>query len=275
VSRKKTAAFGFTLIELLVVIAIIAILAALLLPALARAKEKAKMIQCLNNMKQLQICYHMYVTDNSDWLPLNWTSGGSDSPSNCWVTGDAQTDYTTVNIQNGVLFQYNKSTAIYACPANTRMIPVTGIPPPGSGLLPGQQVPQTRTCSIEYSLNGADPLCSPLTRQVTFQSYCKYADIQASRISIKIVFADESQATVGDGCFGLYPDGSNIKEWWNLPGSRHSNGTTWSFADGHAEHWRWHGSAVAQYQNDVGGEDFPADSSDDLPRAEHGGAQYP
>src|ERR1035441_5507068 len=76
--KKK---YSFTLIELLVVIAIIAILASLLLPALAKAKAQAKITQCLNDMKQLQLCYHMYVGDNRDYLPPNESEAGFDTRS--------------------------------------------------------------------------------------------------------------------------------------------------------------------------------------------------
>ena len=100
---------------MLVVIAIIAILASLLLPALAQAKAKAKTTQCLSNMKQLQFCYHMYCGDNRDYLPPN----GSPALTNSWILGDARTDTTPDNIKQGLLYQYNTSYFIYACPANT------------------------------------------------------------------------------------------------------------------------------------------------------------
>src|SRR5271156_1557133 len=84
---------GFTLIELLVVIAIIAILAALLLPALAAAKERARVIQCLNDMRQLDVCWMIYLGDNNDRVALNWIPG-SRSPPAAWVLGNVQNSPT-------------------------------------------------------------------------------------------------------------------------------------------------------------------------------------
>src|SRR5438067_6389892 len=103
---KEFARFGFTLIELLVVIAIIAILAAMLLPALGRAKEKARRIQCLNNLKQLQLCWHMYADDNGGVVPPNENDHDVENAGS-WIVGKVTTDVNTTNIENGILFAYN------------------------------------------------------------------------------------------------------------------------------------------------------------------------
>jgi prepilin-type N-terminal cleavage/methylation domain-containing protein/prepilin-type processing-associated H-X9-DG protein len=263
---------AFTLIELLVVIAIIAILAAMLLPALAKAKEKAQMIQCLNDMKQLQLCYQMYVGDNRDSLPPNLNSGGSGTTaaSGSWIAGAAQTDYSTTNIEAGVLYQYNKNVKIYACPANRKTVTAPAQLPDHPA---PYQVPMTRTCSIEFSLGGGTPPGTPLTRNVTFGSYARYNEIKHP--ATKIVFVDESENSVGDGCFGCYPANSNIKMWWNMACNRHDKGSTFSFADGHEEYYKWHGTAVLTYPKNTGAtvtSDWP-DNSDDVLRVEAGGSE--
>ena len=262
------------MIELLVVIAIIAILAAMLLPALAKAKEKAKATQCLSNMKQLQLCYNMYCNDNNDSLPPNASSGGMLTSVNSWVQGDAQVDVTPDNIKKGLFYQYNQQPGIYACPSNLKTIPAPiGTP----NVAPGTPLPQTRTCAVNFALGGStaannytvgQKLTAPGGGAITGLS--KYNQIITPPVAQMIVFVDENENQVGDGAFGINPAPDD--SWWELPGTRHNKGATFSFADAHAEYWKWHGHSVttvvaAGYAGSTVG-DTPTDP--DLSRVEAG-----
>ena len=120
---------GFTLIELLVVIAVIALLMGLLMPALSAAKARAGRIVCLKNLKQLQLCWQMYVNDHDDKVPSNLAtpfSGVWRSDPNSWI-GDscAPFDPDTTRIENGTFFKgnYNRSMELYRCPADPASAP--------------------------------------------------------------------------------------------------------------------------------------------------------
>ena len=219
---------GFTLIELLVVIAIIAILAGMLLPALSRAKAKAQSAKCLNNLRQLQLCWQMYADDNNDDLVPNnadFKNGVSFGPPGSWVQGRAMSDTSTTNIENGALFPYASSVSIYHCPTDRSVIET----------LAGKKLKKLRTRS--YNLNiSMNPNLN--TAAFGIKYWRKLSEIVEPSPTTAFTFIDMHEVYNEDGSFFLLPMRVSLA-WENLPADRHSQGCNLSFADGHVDHWRW------------------------------------
>jgi len=228
---------GFTLIELLVVIAIIAILMAILIPTLHRAREQGQRAACLSNLKQLTVAWMMYADENDNKIVHACTGKPGESPipadEDGWVHwagySDATTDEAQIRaLKEGALFIYCGTEKLYKCPIGMRG--------------------EMRTYSIVDSMNGW-PSTGPHIKKRT----------QITRPGERTVFLDEGWVT-----FASWSIPYDRESWWGSavtqpgilaggnrnfdpPPVRHGDGTDFSFADGHSEYWKWLDQRTIEY----------------------------
>jgi len=260
---------GFTLIELLVVIAIITIIAAMLLPVLSKAKTRALSMACMNNLKQLGVCWHLYAVDHDDRLPpnnsvANINSGNFLANAASWCTNTAPYDTDPQSVQSGLLFPYNSSLATYHCPADRSTLETRD----------GAKLPdiRLRSYNMSMSVNGAPELEPDLAPSIP--SFTKFTMIKTPRPSSLIVFLDVHEDEIFDAMFGVPAIGvwGDTRTWWDIPANRHSQGCNVSFADGHVEHWKWRVPKVVKARFSI--QSVPDEELPDYRRLQNGFRQY-
>ncbi len=208
---------GFTLIELLVVIAIIALLMAILIPALTRAREQGKRAACIHNLKGLVLAWLMYIDDNDGHLVKG--NAGDDG----WVKllgtlpNEEPVEDQLDTIRNGLLFEYAKMTKLYRCPVAERN--------------------EMRTYSTVHAMNG-------LKFTGSGDVYKKLSEIR--RPGERLVFLDD-YGEDWDACWAVW---HTQPTWWNPIPMRHHGGTTLAFAEGHSEWWGWRDQRTIDYGNE-------------------------
>jgi len=229
-------AFAFSLIELLVVIAVIAILAAMLLPALAKARQQAWNAQCLSNQKQMVLAWNVYAVDNGGLLapcglsdPQSWCQGVMAWAQNFPENTNAQllTGPTAPPAFFGsVLGPYTQSAKIYHCPADVY-----------NCIEWGQSMPRVRSISMnwfigyfrlgfgQFSLDGS-------------RTYAKVSDISGPGPSDLFVFIDEHP---DDDIFPWFMVAEPPGGWISIPACYHNGAAGVGFADGHSEIHKWLG----------------------------------
>lgn len=248
--HNGSARSAFTLIELLVVIAIIAILAAMLLPALAKARQKAQGTQCMSNLKQLATAWIMYMGDNKGMLVPNGDESaqptGLTDPNGMyggslaqWCPGvqylatdlspSSQTTGANIGdewIHMGLLFQYLNSYGVYKCPADISFISAFGL-----------TYPHVRSMSMNAWLGvSTQTSIKPYNNDTAVRSYQREADLANPGAANLWLFIDENPVSINDGSFIESPD---IQDWVDCPASYHNGAGGLAFCDGHAQIHPW------------------------------------
>jgi len=240
---------GFTLIELLVVIAIIAILAAMLLPSLSRAKVSAQATGCANNVKQLVVAWTMYADDNAGALVNNSSTADTRTYRQSWVNNIQDWETSEENIDrsfilSGKLASYvANNVTIYKCPSDQSQ---------------AKNGPRLRSISLNAMMG--DPLINPNRFNPDWTQFLKI--VQVPRASEFFTFIEEHPDTINDG---YYMNVWNDVKWGNLPASYHNGAANMAWVDGHLERHRWQPNTVRPpVQGAAGGGFVPTPATDYL-----------